>query len=162
MKLVAIYLGDYGIFQDQLLSFSSDYKVIRTVESEDRISFRLEHERKLPDHFFAVRPSIEECVSSVSAIIGKNGSGKTSIARLLCNLPVRGDHFRDAKIVVIVEVDKRLVVYTSYAEGKIHIEVNNAEKVVINTLSNNDAGDLCRIPIKSFYSSPHFTPEQYA
>ena len=161
MKLVAIYLGDYGIFQDQLLSFSSDYKVIRTVESEDRISFRLEHERKLPDHFFAVRPSIEECVSSVSAIIGKNGSGKTSIARLLCNLPVRGDHFRDAKIVVIVEVDKRLVVYTSYAEGKIHIEVNNAENVVINTLSNNDAGDLCRIPFKFFYYSPHYTTEQY-
>ncbi len=161
MKLVAIYLGDYGIFQDQLLSFSSDYKVIHTVEAEDRISFRIEHERKLPDNFFAVRPSIEECVSSVSAIVGKNGSGKTSIARLLCSLPIRGDHFRDAKIVVIVEVDKKLLAYTSYAEGKIHIEVNNAEKVVINTLSNNDAGYLCRIPFKFFYYSPHYTTEQY-
>lgn len=161
MKLVAIYLGNYGIFQDQLLSFSSDYKVIHTVESEDRISFRIEHERKLPDHFFALRPSIEECVSSVSAIIGKNGSGKTSIARLLCSLPVRGDHLKDAKLVVIVEVDKKLLAYTSYAKSKIHIEGGNAEKVIIKALPNTDAEYLCRMPFKFFYYSPHYTTEQY-
>lgn len=161
MKLVAIYLGNYGIFQDQLLSFSSDYKVIHTVESEDRISFRIEHEWKLPDHFFALRPSIEECVSSVSAIIGKNGSGKTSIARLLCSLPVRGDHLKDAKLVVIVEVDKKLLAYTSYAKSKIHIEGGNAEKVIIKALPNTDAEYLCRMPFKFFYYSPHYTTEQY-
>ena len=161
MKLVAIYLGNYGIFQDQLLSFSSDYKVIHNVESKDRISFRIEHGRKLPDLFFSTRPSAEECVSSVSAIIGKNGSGKTSIARLLCSLPVRGDHLKDAKLVVIVEVDKKLLAYTSYAEDKIDIEVNNAEKVLINTLSNNDVGYLCETPFKFFYYSPHYTTEQY-
>ena len=161
MRLVAIYLGNYGIFQDQLLSFSSDYKVIHTVESEDRISFRIEYERKLPDHFFALRPSMEECVSSVSAIIGKNGSGKTSIARLLCSLPVSGNHLRDAKIVVIVEGDRKLLAYTSYSEDKIHIEVSNIEKVVINSLSNNDRGFSLRMPFKFFYYSPHYTTEQY-
>ena len=65
MKLVAIYLGNYGIFKDQLLSFSADYKVIHNVESADRISFRIEHERMLPDRFFSLRPYIGECVSSV-------------------------------------------------------------------------------------------------
>ena len=161
MKLVAIYLGNYGIFQNQLLSFSSDYKVVHNVESEDRISLRIEHERKLPDHFFSTRPSIEECVSSVSAIIGKNGSGKTSIARLLCSLPVSGNHLRDAKIVVVVEVARKLFAYTSYSEDKVHIEVCNIEKVVINSLSNNDIGCSLGMPFKFFYYSPHYTTEQY-
>ena len=161
MKLLAIYLGNYGIFQDQLLSFSSDYKITYNVEYEDSISLCIEHERLLPNHFFSLRPSEEECVSSVSAIVGKNGSGKTSIARLLCNLPTRGDHFRNTKIVVIVEVDKKLLAYTSYGKDKVHIKVTNGEEVEINTLLNNDDGGSSRIPFKFFYFSPHYTTEQY-
>lgn len=132
MKLVAIYLGNYGIFQDQLLSFSSDYKVVYKVESEDRISFRIEHERKLPENFFSIRPSVNGCVSSVSAIIGKNGSGKTTIARLLCSLAPAGDHLKNTKIVLIVEIDKRLLAYTSYPVDK--ISVNGGEKIPIISL----------------------------
>lgn len=159
MKLVAIYLGNYGIFQDQLLSFSSDYKVVYKVESEDRISFRIEHERKLPENFFSIRPSVNGCVSSVSAIIGKNGSGKTTIARLLCSLAPAGDHLKNAKIVLIVEIDKRLLAYTSYPVDK--ISVNGGEKIPIISLVMDDLGCRPTIPFKFFYYSPHYTTEQY-
>ena len=159
MKLVAIYLGNYGIFQDQLLSFFSDYKVVYKVESEDRISFRIEHERKLPENFFSIRPSVNGCVSSVSAIIGKNGSGKTTIARLLCSLAPAGDHLKNAKIVLIVEIDKRLLAYTSYPVDK--ISVNGGEKIPIISLVMDDLGCRPTIPFKFFYYSPHYTTEQY-
>lgn len=159
MKLVAIYLGNYGIFQDQLLSFSSDYKVVYKVESEDRISFRIEHEWKLPENFFSIRPSVNGCVSSVSAIIGKNGSGKTTIARLLCSLAPAGDHLKNAKIVLIVEIDKRLLAYTSYPVDK--ISVNGGEKIPIISLVMDDLGCRPTIPFKFFYYSPHYTTEQY-
>ena len=160
MKLVAIYLGNYGIFQDQLLSFSSDYKVVYKVESEDRISFRIEHERKLPENFFSTRPPVNGCVSSVSAIIGKNGSGKTTIARLLCRLAPAGDHLSNAKIVLIVEIDKRLLAYTSYPADK--ISVNGGEKIPIISLLMNDFGCRPALPFKFFYYSPHYTTEQYS
>lgn len=159
MKLVAIYLGNYGIFQDQLLSFSSDYKVVYKVESEDRISFRIEHERKLPENFFSIKPSVNGCVSSVSAIIGKNGSGKTTIARLLCSLAPAGDHLKNTKIVLIVEIDKRLLAYTSYPVDK--ISVNGGEKIPIISLVMDDLGCRPTIPFKFFYYSPHYTTEQY-
>lgn len=161
MKLVAIYLGNYGIFQDQLLSFSSDYKVVHNVESEDRISFRIEHEQRLPENFFSTRPSVSGYVSSISAIIGKNGSGKTTIARLLCSLSQAGDHLKNSKIVLIVEIAKRLLAYASYPVDKISVEVSGGEKIPISSLIMNDLGCLPVIPFKFFYYSPHYTTEQY-
>ena len=161
MILVAIYLGNYGIFQDQLLSFSSDYKVVYKVESEDRISFRIEHEQRLPENFFSTRPSVNGYVSSISAIIGKNGSGKTTIARLLCSLSQAGDHLKNSKIVLIVEIAKRLLAYASYPVDKISVEVSGGEKIPISSLIMNDLGCLPVIPFKFFYYSPHYTTEQY-
>lgn len=161
MKLVAIYFGNYGIFQDQLLSFSSDYKVVHNVEFEDRISFRIEHEQRLPENFFSTRPSVNGYVSSISAIIGNNGSGKTTIARLLCSLSQDGDHLKNSKIVLIVEIAKRLLAYASYPVDKISVEVSGGEKIPISSLIMNDLGCLPVIPFKFFYYSPHYTTEQY-
>lgn len=161
MKLVAIYLGNYGIFQNQLLSFSSDYKVIHNVKSEDRISFRIEHEQRLPKNFFSTSPSVHGCVSSVSAIIGKNGSGKTTISRLLCSLSQAGDLLKNSKIVLILEIAKRLLAYASYPVDKISVEVSGEEKIPINSLIMNDLGRRPALPFKFFYYSPHYTTEQY-
>lgn len=159
MKLIAIYIGEYKLFHKQLLTFSSDYKVEHSLKGS-HISFRITHEKKLPDGFFSTRPHVSECVSSVSAIIGENGSGKTMVARLLFDLGVWSDSLTPDNVVVMVEIGKTLHVYTSFSKEKCHVELDGPGLALrIHSSQDEDFGPN-RLPFKSFYFSPHYTTEQ--
>lgn len=159
MKLIAIYIGEYKLFHKQLLTFSSDYKVEHSLKGS-HITFRITHEKKLPDRFFSTRPSSTECVSSVSAIIGENGSGKTTVARLLFDLGVWSDSLTPDNVVVMVEIGKTLHVYTSFPKDKCHVELEGSELALrIHSSQDEDFGPN-HLPFKSFYFSPHYTTEQ--
>ena len=159
MKLIAIYIGKYKLFHKQLLTFSSDYKVEHSLKGS-HISFRITHEKKLPDRFFSTRPYPTECVSSVSAIIGENGSGKTMIARLLFDLGVWGEPLNKDNVVVIVKIGGKLHVYTSFSKDKCHVELKGAQFApLIHSTQEEHSGPI-HLPFKSFYFSPHYTTEQ--
>ena len=118
MRLIAIYIDEYKVFHRQLLTFSSDYKVEYSLRGDDEITFVVTHDRKLPTHFFSTGSSSNGCVSSVSAIIGENGTGKTMIARLLFDLAPWGKRLAVENAVVILELSGKLQIYTSFAKDK--------------------------------------------
>lgn len=160
MRLIAIYIDDYKLFHKQLLTFSSDYNVDCSLCGDDEISLVVTYDRKLPKHFFSTGFSSKECVSSVSAIIGQNGTGKTMIARLLFDLAPWGKHLDVENAVVIVELGGKLQVYTSFAKDKCHVDVKGMDVApsIHSYLDDRFAPDL--LPFKVFYYSPHYTTEQ--
>lgn len=85
MQLLYLYIPHYGILKDVELNFTANHrfkynKKTRTVEelSEDEMKTT----PPLSDDFFSLG-SEENVVESISAIVGNNGAGKTSIANLI-------------------------------------------------------------------------------
>ena len=81
MKLLYLYVKEYGCIIDKEFNFDSNLRFY--LDKERRVL--IDEEKKiLPDDFFEILhyPS-DNPVSSVTAIIGKNGSGKTSLARCI-------------------------------------------------------------------------------
>lgn len=79
MKLVYLYIRDFPPFQNQQFNFDSE---IRCSYAEDEKTLIIEKGVALPRDFFRVSPR-ENPYSrmTVSAVVGENGSGKTSLAR---------------------------------------------------------------------------------
>lgn len=176
MRLIAIYIGEYGLFKDQLLTFSSDYNVTKiSSDGDDTLSFKMEHTKKLPDYFFSTQCLQRECVSSVSAIIGQNGSGKTTIARLLCQIASL-DSDLGRNVLLIVEVCGKLRALKSGEGDKICVSLDGVEvecesfkeiKDFTKSLMSIKGGgeqsqinSIGKVPFKFFYYSPHYTTEQ--
>ena len=82
MKLVAIYLGNYGKFQDQLLSFSSDYKVVYKGEMSDKEARSLRKvsnpnyiSPKEKEYFKSVKKEYKDYVKNKKINDNKNKTG---------------------------------------------------------------------------------------
>ena len=166
MKLIAIYIDNYGLFQDQLLTFSSDFRVVKLKSGSQTILFKVENTQKLPDDFFSIHASVDKCVHSVSTIIGKNGAGKTSIARLFCNLPQPDNLPADSRIVLVVEIGGEIKAYIFNEKNNIRITYNGMTISCVR-LGRDRLLSLLRrqknltgFPFKFVYYSPYFTTEQ--
>jgi len=75
-RLVSIYVGNFGCFQNQTFNFCSDYTMVREPDRDGKLCLKVTHKKVLPDNFFSLKDMGESCVDSISAIIGKNGTGK--------------------------------------------------------------------------------------
>ena len=82
MKLLFLYIENFRVHQYRSFSFDSclcfDYN-----PGTRMLTCHRAEEGSLADDFFAVREKAKSRVDSVSAIIGENGSGKTTIATAL-------------------------------------------------------------------------------
>lgn len=161
IKLVAIYIGKFGIFENEILNFSSDYTVTLSESTGNKISLLVKYQKKLPENFFSTDSSTGGCVSSVSAIIGNNGTGKTMIARLLCALVPPARNLEENKIVLICEINGELVVCTTCRRENIEVKLGNKAIVDIRDLTIESIRLQPAYPFKFFYYSPHYTTEQY-
>jgi energy-coupling factor transporter ATP-binding protein EcfA2 len=85
MKLLYLYIRDYGILQDVEFNFDSEYHFHFNLATKQLT--QRDPESKLADDFFSInKKGNDRVVESVSAIVGNNGSGKTSVARFLHEL----------------------------------------------------------------------------
>lgn len=79
MKLLYLYIRSYGILQDVEFNFDSGYRF--HFDLATRQLMQRDPENKLDDDFFSInKKGNDRVVESVSALIGNNGAGKTSIA----------------------------------------------------------------------------------
>lgn len=84
MKLLYLYLVDYGIFKNAEFNFDSEVQfsyssgVLTQTVAPDIV--------KLPPDFFKSIESASCVVDSISAIAGANGSGKTSLAKAISDV----------------------------------------------------------------------------
>lgn len=90
MRLLYLYINDRGFFSPFEASFDASNEF--SFDSEKcKLSFHRNQDLDLPPAFFQLNGEAKSVVSDISAVVGRNGSGKTSVARFLneirCNKP---------------------------------------------------------------------------
>ncbi len=81
MKLLYLWVEEYGILKDAEFNFDSNIRFHYDCEKNELK--RIEAKNEIPKNFFSLNNSAGNVVESVSAIIGNNGAGKTSVFNLI-------------------------------------------------------------------------------
>lgn len=82
MKLHYLYVNGFKMFRGCEMSFSDEYAI--RFDGVSKVEVR-RRDSSVPDCFFTIGAQSEPTVCSVSAVVGENGSGKTSLASFLYN-----------------------------------------------------------------------------
>ena len=163
MRLLYLEVNDGGRFKDLVVSFDKAYRFVR---KGNFLTCDFSNEETLPGRFFTVCGADKAVVSDLFAIVGENGSGKTSIARFLQQIrasDVGGDP--GFEYVLIYEVvDQNGPVWRVHwclrdIEGPIAIDTSKFPKGIRLVLQTDK--DACH-PNAAFefaYYTPHLTPE---
>jgi len=124
MELVYLWVEDYKNIHEQGFNFSSkficdyDGKTLTIDDNPDHI-----------ENFFGDN-------INVTAIVGKNGSGKSSIVELIQNLSYENPQISPFPISAL-DIGK-ISIYYNKQESKLYIYFNQAVKITINNQSNID------------------------
>lgn len=158
-RLISLYIGSFDCLKGQTVNFCSDYHTTACVDAEGILHLTVKEKDVLPDDFFALNEGNagNGCVKSVSAIIGKNGTGKTTLARLLCNLPVSDERKPEWKTTLIYEEGGEIKCYSTFQQVKVDFTPVFGSRRSIPT----EPDSFAPFPYKLFYYSPHFTTEQF-
>lgn len=156
MKLIYLHIEDFPPFRRTELNFVSDFHC--SLRAGCRLSVR--HRQVLPDHFFSQNGKDELCVS---ALIGENGSGKTSLVRFLEQL-----FYPSSKVefVALVEVrPKILQPFYFFKDRKRRLKIDaqgcggfEIRPPVRRDYADPDARDEIRECFGVVYYSPHYSP----
>ena len=153
MKLLYLYIEDFRCFSDQEFNFDSKYRF--HLDKSDPKKWELikdNVENPLPDDFWSSSTGKHNVVESVSAIVGKNGSGKTSIANFLANHI--GFHGEEWKFLVVFKYREDVI-----PQGWTNLtKIEKNEKCKINLKRITETDSLFK-PLPIIYFSPFFTTE---
>lgn len=103
MKLLFLWVNDKGRFKDFSLNFDSAYRFSLLHNGQ---SYELKCSMTgdaIPEGFFNVGDS--RCVDDVSVVVGKNASGKTSVARFIQGIRANEDATAKFDYVLVYEID---------------------------------------------------------
>ena len=147
MKIVYAFIANFPPFKNAEMNFVSDYNC-----KLDGETLRIHHSKVLPDGFFSPDENLH-----VSAIVGPNGSGKTSIVRFLGAImhPTEKQDF-----VLVVEAKGDILVYYNLKGRKIKVECEGCSvKLVKKRYERNsdfkyDDIENC---FNVVYYSPHYS-----
>ena len=98
MRLAYVYLKSYGQVRNQEINFDPDWRF--AFDGNELTAVR---QMGVPPHFFSLLPERNGVVESVSALVGENGAGKTSIARFLSEFLSGTGVSRDFLVIVFVD-----------------------------------------------------------
>lgn len=162
MKLLFIYVererGLYGasLNFDGLERFS--LSPIKGKMGEVEFGYEKNENNSLGDNFFSVdKRGREGVVESVSAIIGKNGSGKTSVAASLYNLGVEREE--DGRKAYTVMVYKSRSKYHCVHNGHWGLSLRKLPLTVRKNWIDHKIEHLGGLPFSFVYYSPFSTTE---
>ena len=158
-RLISLYIGSFDYLKEQTVNFCSDFHTTACVDAEGILHLTVKEKDVLPGDFFSLNEGNagNGCVKSVSAIIGENGTGKTTLARLLCNLPVSDERKPEWKTVLIYEEGGEIKCYSTFHQVKVAFTpIIGARRSILI-----EPDSFAPFPYKLFYYSPHFTTEQF-
>lgn len=137
-QICYIYIYSYRLLKDIGISFTHQYSF-----SKVGTTLSIEKNESLPNNFFG------KGIASVSAIIGGNGAGKTSVMRFLMEAVVEGYRIHGIDGVVVYENDGQLEIYQPDDKHypQLDIETN---------LPYRNVKGLLSIPV--MYYTGHFAP----
>ena len=167
MKLVFLYIEDkFGVFKGNCFSFDANYTVVY-----DKTNGEIDVSKKsfLPGNFFSIREdddAPEDPNVWVSAIVGKNRSGKTSLCRALFEIveetdriqrfmefPWESEPIPRIKYLIVVDEGGNLRLYQNMPG---HLK-GNTEKDKTEYLGfGTSVGDL--IYYSPYYHADHYLP----
>ena len=151
MKLLYLYIENYRCIKDQEFNFDSNYRFrLERNNPEKWELFGVKVENPLPEDFWASSIGKHKVVESVSAIVGENGSGKTSIANFIGDyIGYYGNENKKFFVIFKHATDKRPQYWTNIKNVEIKCEI--------------DLIDVKKYPSKKYqriiYFSPFFTTE---
>ena len=131
MKLLFLYLKKYRVLENKSLNFDSwvrfEYSTgcLRCIKDDARSG----------DGFFAINKLQRGIVDSVSALIGDNGTGKTTVARAIADL-ICGK-FSLGEFVAVVSLRNQIEDGSHY---EVYYRLNGVEKLQLDGFSCNDEG----------------------
>ncbi len=153
MKLIFVYVKKFKKFSNKSFSFDSDYSVRYDIET---YKLKIAKRPGLRADFWqiATTPVGSSVVESVSAIVGENGSGKSTIAQILLEL-FRESPNEDFNGIAVVQIGGRLAVYCT-PKLTMFLEVESSLKVrrVPSSFSSISRR------VKYCYYSPVYTTER--
>ena len=166
MRLLYLWVNDRGRFKDFSLNFDSAYRFSLLHSGQ---SYELKCSMTgdaIPEGFFNVGDS--RCVDDVSVVVGKNASGKTSVARFIQGIRAGKDATAKFDYVIVYEIDCVWHIQW-YVEPKVDdaVEVSlslpSKPPCVKDIIECKGGGNCIRnMALWDFefaYYSPHFTTE---
>ncbi len=109
MELLYLYIKDYNKFKNQNINFGSQFIFNYSIESEELI---IEENKLYIDNFFESKNKEEAKILNVTSIIGENGTGKTSLLKLISENFPSGFNLNKPMIFITKESGNITVNYT--------------------------------------------------
>lgn len=169
MKLLYLYIEDYGCIKEQEFIFDSNYHFHLEKKTDCLRIVEDQVIHPLPDNFWASSEGKHSVVEGVSAIIGKNGSGKTTLARFIGqeigvdneesiayseseNVPKNSIRSKEKYIAIfLLDVDSHKIIISNIKD----IDFKDDELELIS----GSMKSILLQSIKFIYYSPHYTTE---
>ena len=161
MKLLYLYVRNFGIFNNEHpveINFTGEYMFALRDSPEGHCKVTVEKGDVLSEAFYTLRElHVERSIAAISAIVGGNGSGKSTIGTLLALIRGGSSRLREGAFLMIWETDGVWKLYTNisnydHGEGCPVIE-DGPRCVEVSTL-----GELSGSFDYVFFS-PHFEPD---
>ncbi len=152
MKLLYLYIVKHNCIENQEFNFDSNYRFHLDRSNPQNWQLIEEYaENPLPDNFWTLSKGSKGVVESVSAIVGNNGSGKTSLANFLGDYI--GFHGIDKKYLIIF---KRIT--DQYPQYWTNLDVKRLKiNCKINLVNEKEYPSDKYLPL--IYFSPFYTTE---
>lgn len=162
MELLFLYLKDYKCHTNLIASFNSNWRFTLSQNGKEISVKRVE---TVPSGFFSFRRNSSDApIENISAIIGANGSGKTSIMTFFSDLALKdvAGYPRIGSYVAVVIENQTLYLYSSedmrakWSDESICASQQSEYKYELS-------GEYPKTPLEEvftvIYYSPHMTTE---
>lgn len=157
MKLLFLYIRKFGRLENVQFNFDGNW--LFTYDYENGRQMRVQYCEKIPSRFFSKGGVVE----SVSALIGENGSGKTSVARLLCQAwKSKPADFRNPAYLAVAMVQGRIRQFgyhsANWSKEDLGMLPNDVRQLIDEKPKQKDVLFSKERPI--VYYSPFYTTER--
>lgn len=142
MELIYLWIYNYKCIKNQGFSLSARYQG-RAVLDSDKLTLDIEE-------MHSDRPDIQKPFDSIIALIGKNGSGKSSVIEAISKL-LAGDIFSGPNAFIVAKKDGKILVIGNALEAAIRLG-----NVDISQKAKRGLG----ADVHTIYYSPVFSPHQ--
>ena len=145
--IVSIYIKEHSYLTDKPLTLNFGGKYFYSFREEgDKLIISRNQNEKYITNFFNISERGSK-IELLSAIVGKNGVGKSSILDIIRSIFSKSDGFTHNKVVVLVEIEEETRVLCSTTSHRCFLEENPSYE--IRQVNERES-------YQSIYYSPHF------